>query len=372
MAIAILIIVSLLLLIVTICLLFENRNTILRFVKKKQIIKLLINVFIPSSISFVLSYISLNADTYAFFDGDVTKSQTLIRILIIASIIACISQICVWIKEKNQDDLRWENEAAKYAYNGLFEIQMSKNTQLRSSYHNGLKRGIITQAEVPYNIFDQIRKITWEFGRTVSKITGVDTKNLYAAFIYRYIYPGGNDNDSKWRWITGKGSKFKHSLTDFSEIADSTFHYMGHNNIESLFYNDKSLAASEQCYVYSSRDHEHNLKGSILAAKVAFSGNDQNLCEGIIMINTYGQQFLDSSLHTEEELRMLLLDSIFPCYKKMLTTELAMLYFCHIDEVEPENPSKKALKGQRKNKWSIYKKTSKHIIAATKKIWKKN
>ncbi len=310
----------------------KKRASIAYFFKKKEILKFIITGLSPAVISFALSIISLKLDGTAVFDEEITKTELVIYILVILTMANLIAQFVMWLKDAHVRDLRWENEAAKHAYNGLFEIQISKNTQLRGTYHNRLKRGQLDKTNVPYNIFDQIRKITWEFGSTVGKITGVDTKNLYAAFIYRYVYLDAVKQDKEWRWVTGRGATFKHSLDDFSEMLNSTFNHMSHNDINSLFYNDKKEAVKDQRYIYSSRDYEHNLQGSFLAAKVAFSGNDHVLCEGIVMINSYGKKFLDDSSHTEEELRMLLLDNIFPCYKRMLTSELAMLYFCHKDE----------------------------------------
>lgn len=56
--------------------------------------------------------------------------------------------------------------------------------------------------------------------------------------------------------------------------------------------------------MFSYRDNSHNRIGSFVAVKVAFSGNDQKLCEGIVMIHSYGYQFLDSMpRQTEEDLR---------------------------------------------------------------------
>ncbi len=379
------ILLSILFLAFVISLLIKYWAKIVHFFKKKQVWRFLINVVMPFAIPLALSFITIDWGnlckcTDSECNAKIPTADFYVLVIIgVVAIVNLIMQTIIWIKEKNEVDLRWENQAAKHAYNGLFNIQQDKNTQLRTSHHHGLERGMLTQADVPYNIFDQIRKISWELGRTVGKITNVDIKNLDAAFVYRYVYKGANEKDKTWRWVTGKGSKFQPGLNDFAEMSDSTFHYMSHNNVEALFYNDKREAALSQRYIFSYRDHSHNCKGSIVALKVAFSGNDQKLCEGIVMVNTYGEQFLDNlKEHTEKELQMLILDSILPCYRKLLTSELAMLYFCHQDELDdeakkenqpkPSDPGYPCFFGKD---WRKYMQRSKCVVSATKKLWRR-
>ena len=201
-----------------------------------------------------------------------------------------------------------------------------------------MKHGMLSDSDIPYNVFSQIRTICWEFCNTISEITHIEKKDLSAAFVYRYTYKGATDRDKSWRWITGKGSKFNTPLTDFTELPGSSFRYLIHNSISTLFYNDKQDAANKGQYMFSYRDDSHKRIGSFLAAKVAFSGNDDVCCEGIIMVHSYGHKFLDKIPRaTEEEFEKLIFDSIFPCYRHMLQTELAMLYFRHETEDDPSD-----------------------------------
>ena len=349
------------------CIFVKHRIAILRFIKKKQIIRFLVNVVSPFLISLILSMVDF--DTWTIKKP--TEITAPVAFLLGITILNLIIQFIVWTKEQKEADIRLENLAAKHAYNSLFEIHKSKNVQLRNAHHNGLERGMLTAGDIPYNIFDQIREITWGFGQAIGEITGIPTKDLDSSFIYRYTYSGAGKYDRSWRWVTGKGSKFRADLNDFAETNDSTFHYMGNNNAAALFYNDKSVAHSLQRYLYSDKDHSHECIGSIVAAKVAFSGNDEKLCEGIIMVNTYGHRFLDKSPRfTEEELRDLILDSILPCYKNLLTTELAMLYFQHRDEPNDVSLSKKPTsRFWISRKGEVHRNAFKCIVEATKKTW---
>lgn len=359
-----------LIVLVLVCIFVKCRTSILRFIKKKQVVRFLINVVIPFLIPLILSLVDIDGTGKLKSLKDISGPAAF---LLGIAVVNVIIQFIMWIKEQKEADIRFENLAAKNAYNSLFEIHKNKNVQLRNAHHNGLERGMLTTADIPYNIFDQIREITWGFGRAIGEITGIPTKDLDASFIYRYTYSGAGKLDRSWRWITGKGSKFRADLNDFAETNDSTFHYMGNNNVATLFYNDKTEAHSLQRYLYSDKDHSHNCVGSIVAAKVAFSGNDEKLCEGIIMVNTYGHRFLDKSPRfTEEELRELILDSILPCYKNLLTTELAMLYFQHKDEPDDPNlPNKKNTCILGSSKMKVHKNAFKCVVEATKKTWTK-
>ena len=126
-------------------------------------------------------------------------------------------------------------------------------------------------------------------------------------------------------------------LNEFVENTDSAFRYMDKTDTPRLFYNDKNKAVDVRQYQRNYKDYMYGLVGSFMAAKVVFSSNDDTLCEGIIMVNSYGKKFLDNSPeHTEEELKHLIMDKIFPCYEQLLISELSTLYFKH----EPAIPKR--------------------------------
>ena len=362
----------------------KHRKKICRWWKRHAISMFIVSILMPFLIPIIMAVVPLifneNGCSCVGCSGSNGSSATVfILVLALLAFINAIFHSILWIKDKKEIDVRWENASIKHAFDNMFKAHMCKNTQLRSSYHGGLTNGILTDADIPYNIFDQIREISWDFCHTISGITGISIQDLSASFIYHYNYENANENDRKWRWITGKGSKFSMPLTDFIEESDSTFHYMIHNSVSTVFYNDKEKAMRDKKYQFSYRDHSHNLIGSFVAAKVAFSGNDGKLCEGIIMVTSYGKRFLDNDkVHTEEELSHLILDDIFPCFRHLFTTELAMLYFRHQDE-PIENAQPQNSKGKKKKfrltlvpeDFHLHKKSVKSIITATKKLWHK-
>lgn len=296
----------------------KYRVKIWRWWRKHAVSKFLFNILFPFAIPLVLTLILEWDDLVkkwikpdALWEDKIKGIAVLLMFFI--AFLNSIFQFVVWIKDIKEADVRWENEAIMHAFENMFEIHQNKNTFFRSAYHGGLTNGILTDSDVPYDVFDQIRKITWGYCHTISRITNISIQDLSAAFVYHYAYESANEGDRKWRWITGKGSKFSMPLTDFIEESDSTFHYMIHNSVSTVFYNDKEEAMKDKKYQFSYRDHSHNFIGSFVAAKVAFSGNDGKICEGIIMVTSYGTRFLDNDkVHTEDELAHLILDDIFP------------------------------------------------------------
>ena len=143
-----------------------------------------------------------------------------------------------------------------------------------------------------------------------------------------------------------------------------------------LFYNDKEKARKNQQYQMTYKDNSHKQTGSFVVAKIAFSGNDKSLCEGIIMVNSYGHKFLDNiPEYTEEELKHLILDGVFPCYRQLLSNELAMLYFRHQEEQdilnEKINDNKPDFSYDSTSFNIQYKKITECSITPNKKSWTK-
>ena len=356
----------------TICLIIRFRTQIVRFMKKNQICRFLVNILVPFVVPLTISVLTI-------LDGskeEWTGLEWAVLVLICVAALNSAFQFGFWLKEKKEKDLRWENNAAGYAFNNMFEVHKSKSSQLRSAYHNGLRNGMLTDADIPYNTFEQIRRITWEFCRTISQITNIPTKNLEDAFIYHYVYEGAEkDGSTNWKWIVGRGTRFDKNLSDFVCDNESAFHNMISNNIASVFCNDKRDAAKHQCYKYSYKDFEYDRVGSFFGAKIAFSGNDALLCEGIIFINSYGKKFLDDfPEYTEKEMSHMILDGIFPCFRYMLTTELAMLYFRHQGNSQGENGGNNQGEQAEDLDAADYQMDdvrTKCIISASKRIWRK-
>lgn len=325
--IAILIIVLVLVVFKTMTLIVKYRRNILLWWKRYAIWKFIVNVFLPFAIPFVITIV------VTISGGDNYKPFEPLFLFLCAMCVFAIVNLCFqlrfWIKEHKERKLEWKYQASHHAYYSLYDVIKEKNIQYGIKSIE-MKNGYIPEKMIPYNVFDQIRRICSAFRHAVAHITGIDTVHITVSFIYHYTYEDTTKDDYSWRWIMGKDSGFDISLKDFTKRDESMYHYLINNNSAMAFYNDKNDAAEDCKYYFSYKDRLHNNEGSLFASKVSFANNLGTCCEGILMITTYGQKFVESnSEHTPDEFKKLLLDEIFPCYKNLLKIELGMLYFRH-------------------------------------------
>lgn len=308
-------------------------NTLIIWWKRKLVGKFISTVILPMLIPFFVSIVVKLDERFSWWER---SDRIIIIVLAISCIIMLINsviQFFYWRKEQTEAYLRWENRASSYAYNGLYKIHKDKNMQFRMYSHKCPFNGSVDANQIPYDIFSQIQNICTELANTISLITMIPTVRLSVSFIYHYTYENANDFDRQWRWIIGRNSKFKTNLQQFVATKGSIYYHMVHEKVPFVFYNDKMEARNRGHYYYSSKDRLHSEAGSLFASKFAFNNNNQNCCEAIIMITSYGEKFVKGNMeYTENEYRQLLLDKILPCYKNLLQSELGMLYFRHKTE----------------------------------------
>lgn len=299
--------------------LFENNKTVF---------------FIQTVIPFALPFVLAIPNTY-IHDG--------IKALFII-IAACIDLYLIFQLNKQQKAdtrINSDNQAARYAYSSIFELNERKRDYLvKISYKNN---NSISQNISPYNIHDYISEICNSLKNVLSEITNINKEHMSVSFIYRYI--GATKEDSEWRWIIGRELTMKTPLNAFVEIEDTVYYFLIHGKQTVVFCNNKSDLEKDNHYYMSARDKRHNKIGSIFAIKVMFSNNTQSLVEGILVISTYGKRFVeDNDCEKTNQLRRLFIDDIFPCYQRLLETELGMLYLRYIDNHNtPKNRQKKAI-----------------------------
>ena len=156
----------------------RHRVKICRWWRKHAVFKFLFNILFAFAIPLILTLIlEWDDEIVKVFNPEVPMAckTTGIAVLFMFFIafLNVIFQFVVWIKDVKEIDVRWENQAIMHAFENMFEIHKHKNTYFRSAYHGGLTNGILTDSDVPYDIFDQIREITWGYCHTISRITNI-------------------------------------------------------------------------------------------------------------------------------------------------------------------------------------------------------
>lgn len=120
-------------------------------------------------------------------------------------------------------------------------------------------------------------------------------------------------------------------MNDFVQKKGTTYYPIINENTHYIFGNSKEELAKQNCYYIGGKDKMYNNVGSIFSIKVAFGNNVTTFIEGIITITTHGKYFteyLDIN-DASNVLRDMIINEIFPYYRKLIETELGLLYIRH-------------------------------------------
>lgn len=247
---------------------------------------------------------------------------------IIYILLICLDSLgIIWIQIRNKqiENNLWTNKASRYAYSNLYDLNETKRLYLiEQSY----ECQFIPREHIPYDVHKYIGEVCKSFSETIRSITEIKKENMSVSFIYRYIYEGCPDGE--WKWIIGKELTLTTPLSDFINKKDTVYYQLLNSKENVFFCNDKKEWIDKDKYYVSARDRRHNKVGSFFAARIMFSNNAESFCEGIIMVSSYGKQFVEKeSDYSVNQMKQLIIDDIFLCYQRILETELGMLYFRH-------------------------------------------
>lgn len=293
-----------------------NLNKLLKVLKKDKI-----NFVIQTIIPFFLPFIFEIPDK-------LISIWIKIPFLIIFSYIDL--KLIFLLKEEQEDcnETNYENKTARISYSNAYELNEKKREYLvKLSYDNNF---FIPKNSLPYNVWDYIADICYSFKNTISQITEINKEKISVSFIYRYVYNEAKKYDKEWRWVVGKEPTMKIPLNSFVEIKNTVYNFLINGKETVVFCNNKQELEKDNHYFMSVRDKRHNKIGSIFAVKIMFSNNAQSFTEGILIISTYGKQFVNNNnIEKISQLRCLIIDDLFPYYQRLLETELGMLYLKH-------------------------------------------
>lgn len=234
-------------------------------------------------------------------------------------------------KEKNSNK-EYIQKSIRYAYSGAHEIVERKRDNL--SHETEFNKIDIHTNILPYDIHLHICDICKEFKRVISSITKINSEFISTTFIYRYTYEECSESDKQWKWIGVREPISQFELNEFVKRQDTTFYHIINDNIHYIFGNNKEELAKQGYYHLGGRDEMYNNVGSIFSIKLAYGNNSTTFVEGIITVTTHGKYFTE---HMEIDdasnvLRNMIIDEIFPYYRKLIETELGLLYIRHISK----------------------------------------
>lgn len=242
--------------------------------------------------------------------------------------------------------------AAKEIINTNKKYQISRKILNRLSNCEKIKGGYIQDETYKthydykenillYNPHRFLERVCDEIKTLISDITHIDLEYVSVSYIYKYPKKGKNIDEDEcekwkdWKWITGKESTANFNLNELVKRKDSYYHYLIANDKTTSFENDKAKLINRQNYYVGEKDRRHKNYGSISAHKMSFRNNNNTFSTSYLIISTYGKKFYDtttdSEFESESEFEEVLFEQVIPPFRKIIETELGLMYMRHIE-----------------------------------------
>ena len=239
-------------------------------------------------------------------------------------------------KKISDEEKEIKNKLKCTSYTNAFELSEKKREYIQRHTYSGDYS--IPEHMIPYDVHEYISDICKNFRNTISDITSISKEHMAVTFIYHYIYKNATDDDKSWRWGVGKESTTRTPLNEIVKKRNSLYCYLingdGKENADSIFCNDKKALEQNGHYYMGVRDKDHDEKGSVFGVRIIFGNYADSLVESILLVSTYGKQFIEKENKQFDEIKLknLLLEELFPYYRRSIETELGMLYLKHIHD----------------------------------------
>ena len=124
-------------------------------------------------------------------------------------------------------------------------------------------------------------------------------------------------------------------MNEFVKKTDTSYYQIINNDTDFVYVPRKDKIQvndnKERKYHLGNRDRMYNNVGSAFSVKIAFGNNNSPLVEGILTVSTYGKCFTDNMdiEKADDIFERMVIDEIFPYYKKLLELEFGMLFLRH-------------------------------------------
>ena len=251
----------------------------MRLGKGKYILRALLVLFSPAFLVVVQEFVSAD-------------SQIPLRAALVA--LACVAIIAIatfnGIFDRRRDyveakvsEVRQRNERAQKVLSGITQLADVKADCSRENSYNLT----VTDKEWPffYSIHQNTRRICENLERTVADVIRQEAEHVDASLIYLCA------DEGRWKWLAG-GATMREArrLEDLVGDGSSLYgHVLRSKDKAPFFCNDK---AASKNHLPGRRDELFGRKGSFFAMPITFSNNQEALVEAILVISTYGVNFI--------------------------------------------------------------------------------
>ena len=220
---------------------------------------------------------------------------------------------------EKEEDKNKRDEYAKKVLSKITQLQDIKVNLYREKTYDY----VITENNPHQYLYDICQSLRC----TMADILKTHCDYVDVSFIYKYV-----EQDEIWRWLVGKSSMSDAiDLNKFVKDSDSFYNYIINNPEEMpIIINDKSNPGNIK-YKCHRRDRMFNNKGSVYGISITFFNNKRKLVESILIISTYGINFVDlkASEYEINEFKKKLSYEILPYYISLIQVELGALFLRH-------------------------------------------
>lgn len=237
--------------------------------------------------------------------------------------------------DENEQKEIFLQKSIRYAYSYAHELMENKRDML--SHDLEFNKINLEENILPYDIHVRLIEICRQFKNVISSITQINSEYVSCTLIYRYSYEMGEE----WKWAAGRDPVRALDLNQFVKEKDTSYYSIIENKTNFVYVarKDNQISGNNNCYHLGNRDKMYNNVGSAFSIKIAFGNNKSPLVEGIITVTTYGKYFTEKMdmENKDEVFKRIVVDEIFPYYKKMLELEFGMMYLRHVTRKNKDN-----------------------------------
>ena len=230
--------------------------------------------------------------------------------------------------EENEQKEYFLQKSIRYAYSCAHELMENKRDML--SHDLEFHKINLQENILPYDIHLRLIEICRQFKNVISSITQINSEYVSCTLIYKYSHKEGED----WKWAAGRDPIRALDLNQFVKEKDTSYYQIIENKTNFVYVakKDAQISGDSNCYHLGNRDKMYNNVGSAFSIKIAFGDNRSPLVEGILTVTTFGKYFTQKmDMENKDEIfKRIIVDEIFPYYKKMLELEFGMMYLRHM------------------------------------------
>lgn len=239
------------------------------------------------------------------------------------------------LKELKEEEVEQKElliqKSIRYAYSYAHELMENKRDTL--SHDMEFEKINLEENILPYDVHSRINEICRQFKNVISAVTQINSEYVSCTLIYKYSHE--ENEEGGWRWAAGRDPINYLDLNEFVKKTDTSYYQIINNDTDFVYVPRKDRIQvndnKERKYHLGNRDRMYNNVGSAFSVKIAFGNNNSPLVEGILTVSTYGKCFTDNMdiEKADDIFERMVIDEIFPYYKKLLELEFGMLFLRH-------------------------------------------